>query len=62
MNIFKFNIKKNHVLSLFISIIFFSIFLISNFINTLEVFASDSGNKQDIVSGVVPHRLWPKKL
>jgi len=28
-----------------------------NFINTLEVFATDSGTKQDIVSGVVPHHL-----
>jgi len=31
--------------------------LILNFIDTLEVFATDSGTKQDIVSGVVPHHL-----
>jgi poly-gamma-glutamate synthesis protein (capsule biosynthesis protein) len=36
--------------------------LILNFINTLEVFASDSGNKQDIVSGVVPHHLLAKDI
>ncbi|GAI65638.1 unnamed protein product, partial [marine sediment metagenome] len=28
----------------------------------LEVFASDSGNKQDIVSGVVPHHLLAKDI
>jgi len=36
--------------------------LILNFINTLEVFASDSGNKQDIVSGVVPHHLLAEEI
>ena len=36
--------------------------MILNFINTLEVFASDSGNKQDIVSGVVPHHLLAKDI
>ncbi|MCJ7656375.1 MAG: AmmeMemoRadiSam system protein B, partial [Candidatus Atribacteria bacterium] len=39
-----------------------SIVLILHFINTLEIFASDSGNKQDIVSGVVPHHLLAKDI
>jgi len=56
-NTFKFNTIKNYISLFSILIIFLSIVLILNFINTLEVFASDSGNKQDIVSGVVPHHL-----
>jgi AmmeMemoRadiSam system protein B len=36
--------------------------LILNFIKTLEVFASDSDNKQDIVSGVVPHHLLAEEI
>jgi len=43
-------------------IIFLSIVLTLNFINTLEILASDSGNKQDIVSGVVPHHLLAKDI
>lgn len=45
-----------------ILIIFLSITLILNFINISEVFASDSDNKQDIVSGVVPHHLLAKDI
>jgi len=62
MKIFKFNTKKNYISLFSILIIFLSIVLILNFINTLEVFASDSGNKQDIVSGVVPHHLLAKDI
>ncbi|GAJ18246.1 unnamed protein product, partial [marine sediment metagenome] len=36
--------------------------MILNFIKILEVFASDSGNKQDIVSGVVPHHLLAEEI
>lgn len=36
--------------------------LILNFVSTLEILASDSGNKQDIVSGVVPHHLLAKEI
>jgi len=57
MKIFKSNTRKNYISLFSILIIFLSIVLILNFINTLEVFASDSGDKQDIVSGVVPHHL-----
>ncbi|MBA7523598.1 hypothetical protein ES705_15725 [subsurface metagenome] len=56
-NIFKFNTRKNYISLFSILIIFLSIVLILNFIDTLEVFSSDSGTKQDIVSGVVPHHL-----
>ncbi|GAI70832.1 unnamed protein product, partial [marine sediment metagenome] len=45
-----------------ILIIFLSIVLILNFTNTIEVFAADSRNKQDIVSGVVPHHLLAKDI
>ena len=62
MKIFKFNTRKNYIPLFSILIIFFSIVLILNFINTLEVFASNSGNKQDIVSGVVPHHLLAKDI
>jgi len=62
MKIFKFNARKNYISLFSILIIFLSIVLILNFINTLEVFASDSGNKQDIVSGVVPHHLLAKDI
>ena len=62
MKIFKFNTRKNYISLFSILIIFLSIVLILNFINTLEVFASDSGNKQDIVSGVVPHHLLAKDI
>ncbi|MBU4349647.1 AmmeMemoRadiSam system protein B [bacterium] len=62
MKIFKFNTRKNYISLFSILIIFLSIVLILNFINTLEVFASDSGNKQDIVSGVVPHHLLAKEI
>ncbi|MEA2022267.1 MAG: AmmeMemoRadiSam system protein B, partial [Candidatus Caldatribacteriota bacterium] len=62
MKIFKFNTRKNYISLFFILIIFLSIVLILNFINTLEVFASNSGNKQDIVSGVVPHHLLAKDI
>jgi len=43
-------------------IIFLSIVLTLNFINTLEIFATDSGNKLNIVSGVVPHHLLAKEI
>jgi poly-gamma-glutamate synthesis protein (capsule biosynthesis protein) len=62
MKIFKSNARKNYLSLFSILIIFLSIVLILNFINTLEVFASDSGNKQDIVSGVVPHHLLAKNI
>jgi len=62
MNIFKFNTRKNHTSLFSIMIIFLSIVLILHFINTLEILASDSGNKQDIVSGVVPHHLLAKDI
>jgi len=62
MKIFKFNTRKNYISFFAIPIIFLSIVLILNFINTLEVFTSDSGNKQDIVSGVVPHHLLAKDI
>ena len=62
MKIFKFSTKKNHISLFSILIIFLSIVLILNFINTLEASASDSGNKQDIVSGVVPHHLLAKDM
>ena len=62
MKIFKFNTRKNYISLFSILIIFLSIVLILNFINTLEVFASDSGNKQDIVSGVVPHHLLAEEI
>jgi poly-gamma-glutamate synthesis protein (capsule biosynthesis protein) len=62
MKIFKSNTKKNYISLFSILIISLSIVLILNFINTLEVFASDSGNKQDIVSGVVPHHLLAKDI
>jgi len=61
-NIFKFNTRKNYISLFSILIIFLSIVLILNFINTLVVFASDLGNKQDIVSGVVPHHLLAKDI
>jgi len=61
-NIFKFNTRKNYILLFLILIIFLSIVLTLNFINTLEIFATDSGNKQDIVSGVVPHHLLAKDI
>jgi len=61
-NIFKFNTKKNHISLFSILIIFLSIALILNFINTLEVFASNSDNKEDIVSGVVPHHLLAEEI
>ena len=65
MKIFKFNTKKNHITLFSILIIFFSLLstvLILNFVSTLEILASDSGNKQDIVSGVVPHHLLAKEI
>ena len=62
MKIFKFNNRKNHILLFFILTTFLSIVLILNFINTLEVFASDSGNIQNIVSGVVPHHLLAEEI
>jgi poly-gamma-glutamate synthesis protein (capsule biosynthesis protein) len=62
MKIFKFNTGKNYISLFSILIIFLSIILILNFIDTLEVFASDSGNRQDIVSGVVPHHLLAKDI
>ena len=62
MKIFKFNTRKNYISLFSILIIFLSIVLILNFINTLEVFSSDSGNIQDIVSGVVPHHLLAKDI
>ena len=62
MKIFKFNTRKNYISLFSILIIFLSIVLILHFINTLEVFASDSGNKQDIVSGVVPHHLLAEDI
>jgi len=62
MKIFKSNSRKNYISPFSILIIFFSIVLILNFINTLEVLASDSDNKQDIVSGVVPHHLLAKEI
>ena len=62
MKIFKFNTGKNCILLFFILIIFLSIVLKLNFIRTLEVFASDSGSKQDIVSGVVPHHLLAEEI
>jgi poly-gamma-glutamate synthesis protein (capsule biosynthesis protein) len=62
MKIFKSNTRKNYISLFSILIIFLSIVLTLNFINTLEVFSSDSGNKQDIVSGVVPHHLLAKEI
>ena len=64
MNIFKFNTRKNYTSLFPILIIFlsFSTVLILIFVSTLEIFASDSGNKQDIVSGVVPHHLLAKEI
>lgn len=64
MNIFKFNTKKNYISFFSILIIFLSLstVLILNFVSTLEILASDSGNKQDIVSGVVPHHLLAKEI
>lgn len=62
MKISKFNTRKNYISLVSILIIFLSIVLILNFINTLEVFSSDSGNKQDIVSGVVPHHLLAEEI
>lgn len=62
MKIFKSNIRKNYFSLFSILVIFLSIVLILNFINTLEVFTSDSGNKQDIVSGVVPHHLLAEEI
>ncbi len=61
-NIFKFNTRKNYISLFSVLIIFLSIILILNFINTLEVFATDSGTKQDIVSGVVPHHLLAEEI
>ena len=61
-NIFKFNTRKNYISFFSILIIFFSIVFILNFLSTLETFAFDSGNKQDIVSGVVPHHLLAKEI
>ncbi|GAH29670.1 unnamed protein product, partial [marine sediment metagenome] len=62
MKIFKFNTRKNYISLFSVLIIFLSIVLILNFLNTLEVFASDSGNLQDIVSGVVPHHLLAEEI
>ncbi|HZK41326.1 MAG TPA: AmmeMemoRadiSam system protein B [Atribacterota bacterium] len=64
MNIFKFNTRKNYTSLFPILIIFLSLstVLILIFVSTLEIFASDSGNKQDIVSGVVPHHLLAKEI
>lgn len=62
MKIFKFNTKKNYISLFSILVIFLSIVLILNFINTLEVFTSGSGNKQDIASGVVLHHLLAKEI
>ena len=62
MKIFKSNTRKNYISLFSILIIFLSIVLILNFISTLEVFASDSGDKQDIVSGVVPHHLLAEEI
>jgi len=63
-NIFKFNTRKNYISLFSILIIFLSLstVLILNFVSTLEILASDSGNKQDIVSGVVPHHLLAKEI
>lgn len=62
MKIFKSNIRKNYISLFSILVIFLSIVLILNFINALEVFATDSGTKQDIVSGVVPHHLLAEEI
>jgi AmmeMemoRadiSam system protein B len=62
MKIFKLNTRKNYISLFSILIIFLSIALILNFINTLEVFATNSGTKQDIVSGVVPHHLLAEEI
>lgn len=62
MKIFKSNIRKNYFSLFSILVIFLSIVLILNFINALEVFATDSGTKQDIVSGVVPHHLLAEEI
>jgi len=62
MKIFKFNSRKNYISLFSILIIFLSIVLILNFIKTLEAFTSDSGNKQDIVSGVVSHHPLAKDI
>lgn len=62
MKIFKFNTRKNYISLFSILVIFLSIVLILNFINALEVFATDSGTKQDIVSGVVPHHLLAEEI
>jgi len=61
-NIFKFNNTKNYISFVPVLIIFFSIVFILYFSNTLEIFASDPENKQDIVSGVVPHHLLAKEI
>jgi len=62
MKIFKSNTRKNYISLFSILVIFLSIVLILNFINTLEVFVTDSGTKQDIVSGVVPHHLLAEEI
>ncbi|MGB2782536.1 MAG: AmmeMemoRadiSam system protein B [Atribacterota bacterium] len=64
MKIFKSNSRKNYISLFSILIIFLSlsIVLILNFESTLEILASDSGNKQDIISGVVPHHLLAKEI
>jgi poly-gamma-glutamate synthesis protein (capsule biosynthesis protein) len=61
-NIFKFNNTKNYISFFSVLIIFFSIVFILYFSSTLEIFASNPGNKQDIVSGVVPHHLLAKEI
>ena len=62
MNIFKFNTRKNYISLFSILIIFLSIVLILHFISTLEILASDSHNKPDVASGVVPHHLLAKDV
>lgn len=62
MNIFKFNTRKNYISLFSILIIFLSIVLILHFISTLEILASDSHNKPDVASGVVPHHLLAKDI
>ena len=61
-NIFRFNTIKNYISLFSVLIIFFSIVFILYFSSTLEIFASNPGNKQDIVSGVVPHHLLAKEI
>jgi poly-gamma-glutamate synthesis protein (capsule biosynthesis protein) len=61
-NIFKFNNIKNYISFVSVLIIFFSIVFILYFSSTLEIFASDPDNKQDIVSGVAPHHLLAKEI